>query len=516
MKTKLKKTLCVLLAVIMTVSLSAPAFAAGESVYRYVALGDSATNGYGLQGFNYSACGRYSMVEETYICRTVKYLEAQGKTVDFKNLALTGMRINELVDFLDPETRYEDLDPYGQMRWEEYSDGAYKTPEELHETYISAISEADLITLDLGSNNFANYLLARVAEMFGIDIGFRWGYADDHFNDLMAENGFEISLPIRNRITALVEQVTDGAVSEDMTAGIVDALLYAYAKYAIGFDQAMEYIYGYNDDVEVIVLGISNLVDGITVSLGDVVVDFGAIYGAFMAIVNEYLISVSPFKDRYEYADLSGGVESILQGMSRGVIYPELCDEIINLFYADNMLGSQAAGEYIGALAGVSYVSAAEARQAYRDQTPSQLTDAVNSVMDTFIKAANYTDPIPLDELINVLLTDGINGLSGLFYEVFDDFDSASTIAKSMTHIMFYMMKNSAGAHPSAYGHEQKLNAVIKTYEAHILAQETHLVSFIGKTVSFIQKLFKSPDWLGTIRTAIRDFFTDLIPVKFC
>ena len=171
-----RKIIALVLSALMALSLAAPALAAGKPL-SYVAIGDSTSNGFGLDGYADHNCGKDSTVPDAYIFRFVEYLKSEGYDVTFTNLALTGMRTNELDYFLDENLGYEDVDAYAQMRWDEYSP-IYGDMNGLRNAYKTAVSGADVISYDLTANSFGNYMFARIGEIFGVDIGFRWGYQD--------------------------------------------------------------------------------------------------------------------------------------------------------------------------------------------------------------------------------------------------------------------------------------------------------------------------------------------------
>lgn len=521
MKKTFRKTLALLLTVALMFSLALPAFAdGGKNTVNYVAFGDSATNGFGLQDYVSRGCGRDSMCAETYPVRFAQYLESKGNTVNFTNLSLTGMRTNELAFLLDPSLTYEDLDGYGIQRWDEYYRGSpYAGIDVARERYISATKDADIITYGLGVNNFANYMLARTAEIFNISIGFPWGYGGDSFNELMARDNVNISIEFKNAVTKLIETATQGAVTEDMVAGLVEAFLYSYANFVIGFRDSIDLIYQLNPDVELIVFSLDNNLAGMTISFGDIVIDMGLLWAGLLKMANAYIMDLNPHNKQYKYVDISAGIENIMQAVAnRGEIYPNLADDILELFYSDNMLGRDGAAQYIGEKAGTAPVSLAQAEQAYRDQNGDAVCIAVNDIIDTFAKAAAFTDPVDFAEGLPLFMDGGLAAFKPLFYEAFADFDSASDLAKSATHLMYYMMDCSAACHPSGYGHGQKYDALVKAYELPVAANGTHLVNLVTGTKALVKdtvKVLTSTNPVQAIRDSLKTTINSLLPIRF-
>lgn len=516
-----KKVLSLVLVLTLIFILAVPAFA-GEKKdsIKYVSFGDSSTIGYGLQGFDFSHYGRDSHVDAAYIFRFAKYLEAvTGKDVEHTNLALCAMRTNEFAYAVNDSFRTGDLDAYGR-NYSNWYDNQY--PEGIHNKYCNAIVDADIITYDLGTNNFGNYLVARLAGILGVDIGFSWeGYADEHFADLMEKYDLKIGGEIITGITKYLANSLKDAVDDNMLAAMTDAVLFAFGNFCVGFDQSMDAIYELNPDVKLIVFGMYNTLAGTSVKYNGITIDIGAINGYMMDMVSEYIISMNSHCGQYSFADLKGGVENIIQAIGRGEMYDDMRDDLLDLLYDGNMLGAEGAQALIEKLAyGDEPVTVPatlqNAQYSYRgglnDPAYDQLRAGAQSVIETFQKAGAYTDPIDLDAGLP-LVQNGLEGLSELFVLAFLDWDSASELSKAATHLILNMLENGSGCHPSEYGCTQKLNAAIKAYESPVAANGTHFTRSIESASDIFTRLFKSPNWLKTIIEIIRDYFGPLFSI---
>lgn len=95
-----------------------------HKVVNYVALGDSIAKGYGLE----------DVEKESYVGRVAGALERRYGAVRVENFGKNGLRSDELLEILiNPE-------------------------HEQHDEYMKAISDADIITLSIGSNDLLRYL----------------------------------------------------------------------------------------------------------------------------------------------------------------------------------------------------------------------------------------------------------------------------------------------------------------------------------------------------------------------
>ena len=145
-----KKVLSVFLSLILVFSLCAPAVSAAiadhehKEVVNYVSLGDSMTNGYGIEGYNQSTpYGDLSKVEygkDSYAIAFENYLKSiyGEKNVNHTKLALSGMLSYDLLYLLGgldkpvADTWFGYLDYCGfdhHSEWdEEYYVGTGKNP----------------------------------------------------------------------------------------------------------------------------------------------------------------------------------------------------------------------------------------------------------------------------------------------------------------------------------------------------------------------------------------------------
>lgn len=117
-----------------------------QNKYTYVALGDSIAYGYLVEKED-----RYSNLLNTSLYNNYT-------NVKYTNLAVTGWKASDLLNAITNSS-------YSETR----SDADVKNA--TNDTYVSAIKDADLITVSIGSNELLSVVTSKLAEIFGIDKG---------------------------------------------------------------------------------------------------------------------------------------------------------------------------------------------------------------------------------------------------------------------------------------------------------------------------------------------------------
>ena len=346
-----KKTLAFILVLTMIFALGVPAFASfnpetSEDTFNYVSFGASNTMGYGLHGFtddflydDPSVCyekdsevlrdgfytsGYFFWPKDCYPELVKKTLQdrfdAAGDStkVILNQCAINSMRAYDLRYILD-----ENCPADGYIKWrlgdekngwihdlnrarydEKTVNGVSKIYEKeetnLREDFAKAIKTADLITYDLGVNDFGVFVANNIGSP----------YYEFDLADIVGEENVAKFDGIRDKIReTLVSLVGDDTV--ETLDYYVDLLTYAYVGFVTSFDAAMGYIYEVNPDVDVVVISIQNLPYGSNLKLGDITVPLGDLFGAILDMANAYTATLSPYADKYSYADVrqNGHVE---------------------------------------------------------------------------------------------------------------------------------------------------------------------------------------------------------------
>ena len=193
----MKRTLVLLMTLVMLVSAFSPVlnvFAEelhnhGDSTdtkteLNYVSLGDSMTNGIGMDGYDSTGHNGYlEVAPDSYPAQFADWLEKNtGKDVNLTQLATSAARVEDIYYILnhgtenavsaDFWTQRELL--YNYNRWG-HKDGEWCEWDPLHdefnnevaETYRNAVADADIISLATGNGNFGVFLMGRIMNLVG-------------------------------------------------------------------------------------------------------------------------------------------------------------------------------------------------------------------------------------------------------------------------------------------------------------------------------------------------------------
>ena len=297
----LRSTLALLLVVCMVLPSATPVHAVefeGDKI-NYVALGSSVTAGFGLEGYNPDNLGYNSAPADSYPSQLKGSLEKQGYTVSLSQLGFSGLRIEELRLLLDEEYTGDD---YTQWRFNAEGTGLFTDVhpqglQALRKEYTDAIKKADLITIDLGADNFCEYLINQLSSkgtMFEVDM-----------NKVMTSQAVQSYTLYKGYIVDMVQQRLQGLDQETLSL-LTDTMLYIIMSYCTNFDAAMDAIYTLNPDVKVAIVSCMNPMEDLQVAAGDNTVDFGEVCGVFVDMVNYYTSYLSKHAQAYWYVDMKG------------------------------------------------------------------------------------------------------------------------------------------------------------------------------------------------------------------
>jgi len=313
-----------------------------DGVINYVSLGASNVNGYGMHGYLDEDVYEYPLLKEnaniygykqdtpgSYPVLVKEYLEGKGHTVNLSQLAISSMRAEEVRFLLDDsytgdaytDWRFCDVPGYtnrnsqnwfylaGKLEWEAQGNTGTPTQEQavaaLKEAYRKAISEADLITVDIGINNFGVYASNQiVSKMYENDLN----TIDPELAAIYAEGKAYVMSVLEEMAGDLLTVMPVDALNH-----MADTMAYALVGFCLSFDAVMEQIRALNPDATVTVVSIQNLMYGLKAQMPgfESELPFGDIFGALINAANVYTATVSEYSDTYTYADVrkNGRVE---------------------------------------------------------------------------------------------------------------------------------------------------------------------------------------------------------------
>lgn len=319
-KSWLKSLVSLVLCLSMVLCTPLMAFAAeNDNTFNYVALGASNTNGYGMRGYitadelalllsgqvnknDVNVYGYQRKPEGSYPDLIRDYYEMiYGKNnVKLDQLGISSMRVEELRVLLDESYSGDEYTGWrftGSSGW--FNSAEPGGINALRAAYQENIAEADLITVDIGWNNFGVYICNQLVDYMSKGT-FKWQtelediyVGDEDIEDLVAaaEESREV---IKNYIS---NTIGEGA----MTEALADIFAYSILGYMYHFDICMEKIYALNPDADVVVLGIQNLLYGVNIELNGQTIPLGNIFGNFVNMANYYSSTCSPYSNKYQY-----------------------------------------------------------------------------------------------------------------------------------------------------------------------------------------------------------------------
>ena len=299
---------------------------------NYVSLGDSMTNGIGMQGYDKEGMGStergsngfLEVAPDAYPSKFAAALAgytgsvALGQTryegtngiVNLTQLATSASRAEDLWYLLNRNTENEfEADPWTQNemlnnrdRWGD----PYGVNHDLHNDYVAqvyqdAVKNADVISYAYGNGSFGVFLMGRVMNIVGFDSGLE---ADRvNYSYMTLENAVKLCHNDEKLVELVLEVYAEAYAyleENNMPVEMIDEICqyaaYVTASYLVTFGQTMDYIAEVNPDATVIILPlINNALDfnfditanGITRSFcaGDFL---GAVYDSVSAYMAAY------------------------------------------------------------------------------------------------------------------------------------------------------------------------------------------------------------------------------------
>ena len=315
---KTSKIIAVILIICMVFTTGGTAFAASttagepaENAFTYVSLGASQTNGYGMRGYldeeaylnpdtfdkeSANVYGYKKTPAAAYPTMIASHLEQEtGKNVDLRQLAMSGMRAEEVRVLLDEN--YEG-DDYTKWRYTDGYDwfGLAGGTDVMRAEYKDAIMNADLITLEIGVNNFGTYPMSQILS------------GGKMFDDDLSDIADPVVTETYDFIKGMIAQLMSGKMGVDdaFVELMADTLTYAYVGYTTNFDAIVGKILEMNPDAELVVLGIPNILEGVEVTVNGIDVPLGDLFGQIVDLGNLYTSTNSPYREQYLFAPNRG------------------------------------------------------------------------------------------------------------------------------------------------------------------------------------------------------------------
>ena len=537
--------LCMVLSYIIV-----PANAEETDTFNYVSLGASNTNGYGMRGYiteeelalllsgqvnknDVNVYGYERTPEGAYPDLIRDHYAEIYDNVTVNQLGISSMRVEELRILLDDSYMGDD---YSSWRFTG-SDGWFKSAEPggidaLRTAYKEKITNADLVTVDIGWNNFGVYVCNQLVDYLS-NGRYKWTADINTIFETDAED------QAAQQAKAIIGSYIKNYVGEgEMASALEDIFAYSILGYIHNFDIVMEKIYELNPDAEVVVLGIQNLMYGVNVDINGTKLPLGDIFGNFVNMANYYASSCSPYQTKYKYvkAGTNEHVNIFLDSMKNYDGDAKNLDQNVKdcFDYYDDSLFIQTRVDYMAVelvnseygkyLPMLGYDSAqafvADGKQGKLGSfLGKNLQEAFDEVYWPALNAAYDTLAVLVKEIANYDTVDANGLLSGtinigsvqdtlkkaLEAEVQENalaaadkkqytVDLEKVLPDSNTKIVAamyvrYYMGNSFFAHPDATGHSEIKNAVIDVIDNPENEKGQALADYLIVSVKQIHKL---------------------------
>ena len=280
-----KRILCVLLAAVLLSSCCVGFAQSGKdySGYRqYLSLGDSIANGIGENN-----------VENKYMYRTPgAYPDLIAKEIgaELTQLACGGMRTVELRACLEDDYVMPD---------ELANNFSRAKVDEIRGLYAPAIKNADIITLNIGSNDILTYAMLR-AKAASSALGIR---IDGAIAELEAKGEYTAALVTLLNAVKTVDKY--GTIVSEAIDGLSDG----YVHFCRNWDAIIGDIYTLNPKVTLMVAGFYNPFNELKLT-DDSLIELGKAADGIMDMLNLTITRNSAYAGKYIYVDIMG-VQSI-------------------------------------------------------------------------------------------------------------------------------------------------------------------------------------------------------------
>ena len=135
------------------------------------------------------------------------------------------------------------------------------------------VTNADLISYDLGVNDFSIYLSNMLTSIINNPSE---PYYSNDVHTLLSDDEAYLYFAAKGFLEVTAYTLLDNQIdskTRDIIDGLLDSLCYAFAGFVKGFNRSMEVIYDLNPDVQVVVVGIQNLLDSTKINFLGVELD---------------------------------------------------------------------------------------------------------------------------------------------------------------------------------------------------------------------------------------------------
>ena len=316
----MKKTLSIVLCVVMLFALTVPAFAAsGKNYYdyeNYMCVGDSIAAGCGLArdgkptNFDQTVDDYTKVYSNNYIYLGYDFnaapaayhsLVANELGANLLQCARSALRAVEFRYFLDGT--YNDYDEsciWGNIYYDSDGNG-FALPDldavNAYVNYPEKIKQADLLSINVGSNDVFSFTLNVVLRELTEDTSDPTLNAIKDFLDKTGNVGAAFG--------KLIDAYQSMGKTADLVRALTETMNKAYNQFTVNYEAIMKEVYKLNPDITVVGVGVYNPFTYFRLS-EDNQLDLSGIAAPIVTAINAHIASYKLKYDNFYYADVVG------------------------------------------------------------------------------------------------------------------------------------------------------------------------------------------------------------------
>ena len=332
----MKRTLVLFLSLVMLLSAFGPTLnvfaealhnhAEGDTktTIDYVSLGDSMTNGIGMNGYDSTGHNGYlEIAPDSYPAQFADWLKGEtGKDVNLTQLATSAARVEDVFYILTRGTENEIAPDYWTQRellanpdrWGDsrYGHGIDNLPkheghnDKVADVFQEAITNADVISLATGNGNFGVFLMGRIMNLVGFGDESEKAIDFEQYGHYTLENALAL-LEQDEKTTEIIKEAFATALETAQNMGLPEALVdrvanltaYVTASYLLYTMKLIDLIIEMNPDVTIIIVPLINNGQGFTLEVDGMLCDMGDFLGQIYNPIND-LLAIYPTVQQYK------------------------------------------------------------------------------------------------------------------------------------------------------------------------------------------------------------------------
>lgn len=338
-----RSALAMVLAICMVLSFCPVAAFAAEPAKKYVSLGDSMTNGYGLTGYDdpYRVNGFLDEVLDAYPYQLQDELNFD-LTAQLATSAMRAEDLNYILRYPNAQADRYTKSEFVDNRWNDYKgiDNSKSGVANVAEIFQTNVANADVITYNIGNANFGVFMLGRLTNAMNILVdegkydqiqaNEAWVNFENALGRLDASQK-KVAMEAYNQGMNMLKKYLPASAPVDKIERLADILGFTIASYLDYTEAALDRINELNPDAEIIIVGVQNNFSGVDLDLTiegkKYSVPMSTLLAPFVEGANAYL-SVLP-SAKHAAGEWTGNTFYYAEAKNIGMIVDTYNDEIV-------------------------------------------------------------------------------------------------------------------------------------------------------------------------------------------